>query len=127
MAERVILVVDDEEDILALLEKKLTEREFRVYTVTRGQEAIEKAKTFQPGLILMDIVLPDIAGPEAVKAIKEDPKTRHIPVIFLSGIVSKEDEDVDTGIQVDGIRYQAIAKPFLFQDLYVHVEKIFSV
>jgi len=126
MTERIILVVDDEEDILALLEKKLTEKDFRVFTASRGQDAIEKAKSLQPSLILMDIVLPDIAGPEAVKAIKEDPATRHIPVIFLSGIVSKEDEDVDTGVQVDGVRYQALAKPFSFQDLYIQVEKIFS-
>lgn len=126
MAERIILIVDDEEDILALLDKKLTEREFRVYTATRGQEAIEKARQHKPGLILMDIVLPDIAGPEAVKLMKEDPATRHIPIIFLSGIVSREDEDVDMGVQVDGVRYQALAKPFFFQDLYVEVEKVFA-
>lgn len=125
MAERIILVVDDEEDILALLDKKLTERDFRVYTATRGREGIAKAKAHQPGLILMDIVLPDIGGPEVVKLIKEDPATRHIPIIFFSGIVSKEEEDTEVGVQVDGVRYHALAKPFFFQDLYAAVEKVF--
>ncbi|MCB9771123.1 MAG: response regulator [Candidatus Omnitrophica bacterium] len=126
MSDKIIMVVDDEEDILALLEKKLAEHGFRVIVATRGRDAIQKAKSFLPGLILMDIVLPDIGGPEAVKLIKEDPATRHIPVIFLSGIVSKEEEDTKMGVQVDGVRYRALAKPFFFQDLYSEVERVFS-
>ncbi len=126
MSERIVLIVDDEEDILALLDKKLTEREYRVYTSSRGKDAVEKAKQVKPGLILMDIVLPDIGGPEAVKLIKENPETRHIPIIFLSGIVSKEEEDTQIGVHVDGVRYNALAKPFFFQDLYTEVEKVFN-
>lgn len=124
--ERIILLVDDEEDILALLEKKLTERGFKVITANRGRDAMQKVKANMPHLILMDIVLPDIGGPEAVKMIKEDPKTRHIPIIFLSGIVSKEEEDTQMGVQVDGVRYHALAKPFMFQDLYNEIEKALS-
>lgn len=126
MAEKIILIVDDEKEVLAYLDKKLTQHQFRVFTATHGREAIEMAKIHQPGLILMDIVLPDLAGPEAVKLIKEDPTTRHIPVIFFSGIVSKEDEHTRTGVQVDGIKYRALAKPFTFKDLYVEIEKIFG-
>jgi CheY-like chemotaxis protein len=127
MSEKIILLVDDEEDILALLEKKLVERGFKVITASRGRDAIHKAKLNIPHLILMDIVLPDIGGPEAIKAIKEDPATRHIPVIFLSGIVSKEEEDTKLGVHVDGVRYHAIAKPFLFLDLYLEIEKVLNV
>lgn len=120
------MVVDDEEDILTLLEKKLTERNFRVITSNRGRDAIQKIKAHVPDLILMDIVLPDIGGPEAIKQIKQDPATRHIPVIFLSGIVSKEEEDTKIGVLVDGVRYYALGKPFAFMDLYAQVEKVFS-
>lgn len=127
MPEKIILIVDDEDDILALLEKKLVERGFKVTTANRGRDAIQKAKNFLPNLILMDIVLPDIGGPEAIKMIKEDPATRHIPVIFLSGIVSKEEEDTKMGVQVDGVRYNALAKPFFFQDLYAEIEKALGV
>ena len=127
MSEKIILLVDDEEDILALLEKKLVERGFKVITASRGRDAIHKAKLNIPHLILMDIVLPDIGGPEAIKTIKEDPATRHIPVIFLSGIVSKEEEDTKLGVHVDGVRYHAIAKPFLFLDLYLEIEKVLNV
>ncbi len=126
MSDRIILVVDDEEDILTLLEKKLTERNFRVITANRGRDAIQKIKTHVPHLILMDIVLPDIGGPEAIKQIKQDPATRHIPVIFLSGIVSKEEEDAKMGVVVDGVRYNALGKPFAFSDLYTQVEKVFN-
>jgi len=127
MSEKIILLVDDEDDILALLEKKLSERGFKVITANRGRDALQKVKANMPNLILMDIVLPDIGGPEAIKIIKEDPATRHIPVIFLSGIVSKEEEDSKMGVQVDGVRYHALAKPFQFQDLYLEIEKVFSV
>ena len=127
MSEKIILLVDDEDDILALLEKKLVERGFKVVTANRGRDAIQKARAHLPNLILMDIVLPDIGGPEAVKMIKEDLTTRHIPVIFLSGIVSKEEEDTKMGVQVDGIRYHALAKPFFFQDLYAEIEKALGV
>ncbi len=126
MSQPTILIVDDEEDILTLLDKKLTECHFRVFTATRGREAILKAKAQLPNLILMDIVLPDIGGPEAVKQIKEDPATRHIPIIFLSGIVSKEEEDTRMGVHVDGVRYHALAKPFSFHDLYTEVQKVFN-
>lgn len=126
MSQRTILVVDDEEDILILLDKKLTERNFRVITANRGREAVAKIKEHCPDLILMDIVMPDIGGPEAIKKIKEDPATRHIPVIFLSGIVSKEEEDAKMGVQVDGVRYHAIAKPFAFQDLCMEIDKVFN-
>lgn len=123
--QKVILIVDDEEDILDLLKKKLTARDFQVYTASRGQEAIDMAKLYNPGLILMDIVLPDVGGPEVVKTIKEDPRTRHIPVIFLSGIVSKDDHEAETSVHVDGVRYNALGKPFMFDELYREVEKIF--
>ncbi len=126
MSQRKILVVDDEDDILTLLEKKLTERNFVVITANRGRDGLLKAKAHLPQLILMDIVLPDIGGPEAIKQIKQDPATRHIPVIFLSGIVSKEEEDAKMGVLVDGVRYHALGKPFAFADLYTEVEKVFN-
>lgn len=127
MSEPKILIVDDEEDILTLLGKKLTECHFQVITSNRGREAVLKAKAQKPDLILMDIVLPDIGGPEAVKEIKRDPSTRHIPVIFLSGIVSREEEDTRLGVHVDGVRYNAFAKPFAFQDLHAEVRKILGL
>lgn len=126
MPGKTILIVDDENDILNLLQKKLTEKGFQVISATRGREGIDKIKSQRPDLILMDIVLPDIGGPEVIKAIKEDPATRHIPVIFLSGIVSRQDDDTDMGVHVDGIRYNALAKPFYFQELYEQVQKVLS-
>ncbi len=127
MSERILMIVDDEDDILALLDKKLTECNFKVITANRGRDAIQKIKTHIPHLILMDIVLPDIGGPEAIKQIKEDPATRHIPVIFFSGIVSKEEEDTKMGVHVDGVRYHALAKPFAFADLYLEIQKVFEL
>jgi len=96
------------------------------YTAHRGREAVEMARIYQPGLILMDIILPDMGGPEAVKLIKENPATRHIPVIFLSGIVSRDEEETRAGVHIDGVRYNALAKPFFFRELYAEIEKVFG-
>lgn len=118
-----ILLVDDDEEVLELLSKKFMESGFFVITAIRGEEAVEKARTHQPHLIVMDIMLPDFSGPEAVKLLKDDPATRSLPVIFISGIVSKDEQDPNAGVRVDGVRYVAMAKPFSFQELLKEIRK----
>ena len=120
MNPKKILIVDDEEKILELLEKKLSIERFGVVTATRGQEAVEKATAYLPDLILMDIMLPDLDGAEAVRMLKDNASTANIPIIFLSGIAPKE-SDGKSWINVGGDRYQALAKPFSFEDLMQEV------
>ena len=87
-----ILVVDDEEDILTLLADRLTIAKYCVITASNGEEAIEKAKTENPDLILLDIMLPGMDGGEVDARIKEDELTKDIPVIFVSALYTKSDE-----------------------------------
>ena len=81
----IILAVDDSEDMLALVAKALGE-EYRVMTAADPGSAIEKAfGEPRPDLILLDIDMPDIDGFEVCRALKDEPATSAIPVIFLTG------------------------------------------
>lgn len=126
MAHKKILVVDDEEEILNALEKKLSAEEFYVIKATRGREAIQKAKVYIPDLILMDIMLPDIDGSEAVRMIKREPTIAAVPILFLSGIVASQDRAAKPTVTVAGFEYPAIGKPFPFPQLLLEIRKILS-
>lgn len=117
-----ILVVDDEEDILNLLEKKLLKENYEVLKATTARDALQKARKLSPHLILMDISLPDMEGPEAVRLLSEDLSTQDIPVIFLSGIITREDQLLRPEINVGGRLYPAIAKPFVFEELLQEIK-----
>ena len=119
-----ILVVDDEEEVLSLLYRKLSDLGFQVIRATRGKEAITKTKVYAPNIILMDIVLPDIHGSEVVKLLKEDPKTDQIPVIFLSGIVSKDPDNPHTTVMVGREEFPALPKPFTLDELLTEIRKV---
>ncbi|OGX26684.1 MAG: hypothetical protein A2787_05025 [Omnitrophica WOR_2 bacterium RIFCSPHIGHO2_01_FULL_48_9] len=118
-----ILVVDDDEEILNLLEKKLVSERYQVLKAARADEAINQARLYLPNLILMDIMLPDMDGAEAIMVLDRDPLTRRIPVIFLSGIVSK-DATGNATVKVSGREYRAIPKPINPQDLMTEIKNI---
>jgi len=116
MASQKILIVDDDDSILRLLEKRLQSAGYQIIKAATGKEAVAKAKLFMPHLILMDIMLPDIDGPEAFELIRENPDTAHLPVLFLSGIVS-EQAGQQPSVKIKDEDYPAVAKPVDFEVL----------
>lgn len=129
MDNKKILVVDDDQDILDVVEKRLVNDGFDVDVASSGQDAIAKAQSFMPNLILMDIVLPDIDGSEAVKRLKEIPQTADIPIIFLSGIVTSEEGEggeTKSEVKVAGQLFPAIGKPFTYSQLAEEINLILS-
>lgn len=87
---------------------------------------MDAARRIVPDLILIDIILPDMEGPEAVRALGEDPLTRNIPVMFLSGIVTREQEGGSSDVRVGERRFKALSKPFSAQELMMEIRKILS-
>jgi CheY-like chemotaxis protein len=81
---RKILLVDDSATVLMMERMILASERFQIVTAANGEEAHARAKAEQPDLILMDIVMPKVNGIQACKAIKEDPETKHIPVILVT-------------------------------------------
>jgi two-component system phosphate regulon response regulator PhoB len=120
MANERILVIDDEEDIQELLQYVLTKNGYVISTVMTGEEASIAARTLQPNLILLDIMLPGVDGLDVCKILKNDGKTAHIPVIMLTA--KGEEADIVTGLELGAIDY--ITKPFSPRVLLARVRAV---
>lgn len=84
MPEARLLVVDDEPNIVELLSASLRFQGFEVETAGAGAEAVDKARTFRPDLLVLDVMMPGLDGFELLRAIREDPRTQTLPVVMLS-------------------------------------------
>lgn len=109
----VVLVVDDDADLRALAEIQLRER-FEVLTADSGQGCLEVACERAPDVILLDMMMPEMDGAQVMAKLADDPRTRDIPVIFLSALTATEDRvrGLDTGA-VDFISKPANPSEFI--------------
>ena len=114
-----ILIVEDDVEVSQILNKRLTARGFHVLVAHAGEEALSIAVIQRPDLILIDIILPDIDGPEVVKQLRNNRDINPpIPVIFLSGIVGEVQKPAKTAsVVVNGQVFPAISKPFVFEEV----------
>jgi two-component system cell cycle response regulator DivK len=112
-AKKRVLVVDDFDDAREMYAEYLEFAGFQVDTARNGQEAVEKAQEASPDIILMDLSLPVMDGWEATRLIKQDSRTRDIPVMALSGHVLAGSESHAKEAGAD----EFVAKPCLPQDL----------
>ncbi len=88
-----VLIVDDEQDVLNVLEKRLSGEGYVVSKASSGREAIEIAKRETPNLIVLDVVMPDMDGGSVAQVLREDERTKDIPIVFLSCLYTKKDEE----------------------------------
>jgi two-component system phosphate regulon response regulator PhoB len=115
-----ILVVDDEEDILELVRYNLEKAGFQVSCAENGSEALRMARAELPDLILLDLMLPGLDGLEVTSLLKNDSKTRHLPVIMLTAKGSEA--DVVRGLEAGADDY--IPKPFSPKVLVARVNAV---
>jgi two-component system alkaline phosphatase synthesis response regulator PhoP len=108
MAKGNIFVVDDEEDILELIRMNLDREGYKVTCIEAGEECVKKAREKLPDLIVLDLMLPGIDGLDVCKILKNDSKTRHIPIIMLTA--KGEESDIVTGLELGADDY--MTKPF---------------
>jgi two-component system, OmpR family, alkaline phosphatase synthesis response regulator PhoP len=108
MTRETILVVDDEEDIQELVKLCLQREGYEVLAVGTGDQALAVARSRQPALIILDLLLPGLQGLDICKILKADLKTRAIPIIILSA--KSAESDIVTGLELGADDY--ITKPF---------------
>lgn len=86
-----ILSIDDEESIFEVIEGLLYREGYNVNYVSSGKEAIERIDEIQPDVILLDLMMPEMDGIETCQQIKSNERWRHIPIIMVTALTSKED------------------------------------
>lgn len=119
-AKKSILVVEDEEDILALLHFNLIKAEYAVVCATCGEEALNKIREQQPDLILLDLMLPGIDGLEICRRLRNEPATREVPIIMLTA--RGEEGDVVRGLELGADDY--VTKPFSVKVLLARIQTV---
>jgi DNA-binding response OmpR family regulator len=119
-AKKKILVVDDSQDMRAILSMRLKVNGYNVIAAEDGQDGIDKARADAPDLIILDLMLPKIDGYEVCRILKFDDKYKNIPIIILSALDQQEDREKAIGSGADSF----FIKPF---DLELLLNKIQSL
>ncbi len=117
MAGERILVVEDEPLIARMLQDCLAPLYVEIVHATSGPQALDAVAQQPPDLILLDVMLPGIDGFEVARQIKSDPKTGHLPIIFLTALSQAKDKA--RGFQLGADDY--ITKPFHFEEVQARV------
>ena len=118
--QKKILVADDDEVFLRLVDNDLTKEGYIVIKAQSGKDAVSLARAQKPNLILLDINMPDIGGGEVGEMLKNDPRTKDIRVIFLTGLLTKKEEE-EKGGMIGGQYF--VAKPYDLKALLKEIEK----
>jgi len=118
-----ILTIDDDQNILRLLEIKLSEAGYAVIKADNAKLGINIALDQKPELILLDILMPEIDGEKATDILKEDKETKDIPIIYITSLLEKNDvnEGFVSGSKIGDQPF--ISKPFESGELLGMVER----
>jgi CheY-like chemotaxis protein len=116
-----VLIVDDEQDFLQVLGKRLTVSGYSVISASNGRDAVSLAKSQHPDIIVLDIVMPGMDGGQVMSELKEHSSTRNIPVILLTGLFSKA-EEIKYGSTVSD--HIVLAKPLDAEKLLEQMKKL---
>ena len=115
-----ILMVDDDLDLCLIFQTVFELLGYDSILAVNGKEAVEIATTQKPDLILMDIMMPVMDGYQATRMIRQNPKTRSIPVIAVTALTSSEEREECLKCGCDDY----IAKPFKIKDIASRIEKL---
>jgi CheY-like chemotaxis protein len=115
-----VLVVEDHADMRELLIWQIELMGFTAVAAKHGKEAVEKAVTEKPHLILMDIMMPSMDGWEAARALRAHAETKEIPILAATALF--RDSDLKSCLEAGCNGY--IVKPFTFQELQAKVREL---
>ena len=118
-----ILVVDDDPTSLKVVTSLLRSRGYDVQPSAQAVDIEKTVRDFNPNLIVMDLIMPNVDGNQAVKRLQKDPSLSKIPVIFFTAINLKNDEQgVQFDISVNNRIYRTLTKPLNAQVLITEIE-----
>ena len=117
-----ILVVDDEPEAVELIEFNLKQSGYTVSTAADGADALKKARSQPPDLIVLDVMLPEMDGFEICKTLRLDPSTNKVPIIMLTAKAAEIDRVL--GLELGADDY--LTKPFSTRELLLRIKKILA-
>ena len=117
-----ILLIDDEEDFCFFVKLNLEKTgKYEVLTTSSGSRGIIMASKEQPDLILLDIIMPEISGGQVAEQLLESPKTKDIPVLFITAIASRREVQSQEGV-IGGRQF--IAKPVTPEEIMAKINAV---
>ena len=120
MANETVLLIEDEKNILELVKYNLEQEGFRILTATKGNTGLETALKERPALVILDLMLPGMNGLEICKTLKQNDKTRAIPIIMLTAKGTESDKVV--GLELGADDY--ITKPFSPREFVARIKAV---
>jgi DNA-binding response OmpR family regulator len=117
-----ILVVDDEPSLTRMIKMSLEQTgRFEVHTENEGSRAVAAVREFEPDLVVLDVMMPDMSGDEVAAQLKQDPQLSGTRFIFLTAIVTREETDAG-GSEIGGNVF--LAKPIKAEELIAAIDGI---
>lgn len=115
-----IFIIEDEPSIIQLVQHNLEKEGFIVSSSENGNEGLKQLKKFEPNLLLLDWMLPDLSGIEICKNIRKDNKFKSLPIIMLTAKGEEEDKikGLDSGVD------DYLTKPFSFNELLARIKAV---
>ncbi len=115
-----IFIIEDEPSIIQLVQHNLEKNGFIVSSSLNGNDGLKELKKFQPDLLLLDWMLPDLSGIEICKNIRKDNSFKNLPVIMLTAKGEEEDKikGLDSGVD------DYLTKPFSFNELMARIKAV---
>jgi two-component system phosphate regulon response regulator PhoB len=117
-----ILVIEDEADLRQVLDYNLRQAGHDVVAAALGQDGLRLAREHRPDLVVLDLMLPDLAGTEVCKALKRDPATKDITVLMLTA--KGEEIDRVLGFELGAEDY--VVKPFSVRELLLRIQALLA-
>ena len=115
-----VLIVDDENDLRTLVDFNLRQAGYATAQAATGAEALARARTLRPRVIVLDLNLPDVSGMDVCRLLRSDPETREIPILMLTARAGEGDRV--QGLELGADDY--LCKPFNMRELVLRVEAV---
>ena len=115
-----VLVIEDEPDIRELIEFNLKKYHYNVLLASNGEKGLKDARSYEPDLILLDLMLPGIQGIDVCRVIKSDENIKSTPIIILSAL--GQEEDIVLGLEAGADDY--VSKPFSLEILNARIKTV---
>ena len=119
---KTVLVVDDQADIATIIRLTLEAEGYQILVASNGQQALQAVEEHAPDMLVMDVMMPEMSGFQALRHLKESEKTNHIPIIMLTA--KSEEADILNGWLRGADLY--MTKPFDPWELIANVNRIFQ-